>query len=527
MPMERPFAARRALLHPLWLASLALLVLNDHVFKGSGKLPGVLTGKLSDFAGLVVAPVLLAALLRLSSRRGLTLAHVATGVVFSAIKLSPAVARAFEALTELGPFPWRITVDPTDLVALPALLLSMRVLVPAMQRPAIERPAATRAVAIVGSLACAATSETSPPGPGCPDPIQCGAVPRENAALVIGNATDAERLVRVRPLKDSVEVDCTALLADPTSTLSRELFAPADAWLLQPSRGLPLQNDATAGCVAYLVDADGLAPTLLAWSAGEFPTGVLSTSVLSPDPNVMINMQFDVTGKLALAVHPAVFAAPKLEDPAPSAACAPPEDGVGVAWSDPLPAGGLVTGVESSPDDCHAISIENKPTLYVCVPKAAMPFVAGDIIDIQRRDLTSGMTNPETNFEAPAAEALILRSATHTVLVVRGNVLARYSYIEAAEPLTEPSVEADTVQGCAGSHDACGSLLVPLELSLLGDHVPQITFLRAGTSLALADGYGTLHVVRAEAMPIRDTACPPFARASRHYESVLVVPAGL
>ena len=89
-PALRP---ARALLHPLWLVSLGLLVLNDHVLKGASLLPAPLTGKLSDFAGLVVAPVLLAAVLRVKTMRGLVLAHLAVGLVFSAIQLSAAAAR--------------------------------------------------------------------------------------------------------------------------------------------------------------------------------------------------------------------------------------------------------------------------------------------------------------------------------------------------------------------------------------------------------------------------------------------------
>jgi hypothetical protein len=45
-----------------WASALALLLLNDHVLKCSGFLPGAVTGKLSDLAGLVVAPVLAAVL---------------------------------------------------------------------------------------------------------------------------------------------------------------------------------------------------------------------------------------------------------------------------------------------------------------------------------------------------------------------------------------------------------------------------------------------------------------------------------
>lgn len=53
-----------------WWVALSVLALNDHVLKGSGLLPGVVTGKLSDFAGLIVAPILGCTALGLRSERG-------------------------------------------------------------------------------------------------------------------------------------------------------------------------------------------------------------------------------------------------------------------------------------------------------------------------------------------------------------------------------------------------------------------------------------------------------------------------
>ncbi|MBK9259743.1 MAG: hypothetical protein IPM54_07865 [Polyangiaceae bacterium] len=523
--MERELAPHRALYHPLWLVSLGLLVLNDHFLKGSGILPAVITGKLSDFAGLLVAPALLAVLLRLSTRRAFVVANVATGAVFAGIKIFPVFARVFEAIAGLGPFAWHITVDPTDLVAVPVLFISYRVFVNAMQRPLPERPMTQRGLVMAGSVACMATSQPTEPFEPCPDPIACGAIPREQAALVIGNDTDAQRLMRVRPLKDSVQYLCSDLLADPTRALSRELFGPADAWLLEPNRGLPLLNKTSTNCVAYLVDADGLSPTLIAWSTLEFPENFVSTSTLAPEGNTMINLSLDANGKLALADHPAVFEAPALEEVQPTGACAPTDPGVGIAWSTPLPGAGpfKVVSVESSPDDCHMIVLENSPSMFICVPAAAMPFQAGDLLEVEPVTISGG-SFAETNGEAPIAEGVRLRSGTHIVLALRGNVLARYGNSGAIEQLTEPTVEVDRASGCAGSHDKCGSLTIPAEIAYMGDHVNTITFLRAGSSLALKDGYGTLHVVRADATPIRDTACPPFARASQHYESVLVVP---
>ena len=89
--MERAeLLATRALVRPCVLVAVALLVVNDHVLKSAA--PGVVTGKLSDFAGLAFFPLLLAAAAEmLGVRRGMrtiVIATIATGVVFASIKLS-------------------------------------------------------------------------------------------------------------------------------------------------------------------------------------------------------------------------------------------------------------------------------------------------------------------------------------------------------------------------------------------------------------------------------------------------------
>ncbi|HSN98330.1 MAG TPA: hypothetical protein VLS89_08530, partial [Candidatus Nanopelagicales bacterium] len=116
-------------------------------------------------------------------------------------------------------------------------------------------------------------------------------------------------------------------------------------------------------------------------------------------------------------------------------------------------------------------------------------------------------------------------SAAPEVIVVRGTAIARRSFDGDADPSADPSVEGDAAAGCLGAHDACGSLVFPLEISLLGSQVSGVETLRAGESVTLEEGYGTLHLVRAEERPIRDTACFPESTALRHYESVLVIPA--
>ena len=125
-PSSKGWTARAALAHPAWWAAATVLLVNDHYLKGAGVLAGWLTGKLSDFAGLLMAPVLVAALCAPRSRRVFWLAHVAVGAVFALLKLSPAFAEAWCSLGGALGMTWRVVSDPTDLLALPMLLVSQQ-----------------------------------------------------------------------------------------------------------------------------------------------------------------------------------------------------------------------------------------------------------------------------------------------------------------------------------------------------------------------------------------------------------------
>lgn len=124
-------------LHPVSLLAIGVLVVNDWVLKPRLG-PSFVTGKLSDVAGLAVAPVILTALIglvllaaaklgvrvdpRLTQRR-LVLATVATGVVFAAIKLSARAASWFtDALGVIRPA--TVHLDRTDLACLPMLAIA-------------------------------------------------------------------------------------------------------------------------------------------------------------------------------------------------------------------------------------------------------------------------------------------------------------------------------------------------------------------------------------------------------------------
>lgn len=133
--------ARAPLLHPLALFAVAVMALNDHVLKQSS--PSALTGKLSDFAGLLFFPLLLLGAWSLLAGPAKPAREPArlwsciavSALVFTAIQLNPWAGSAFA--WSLGALQWPIhwllgpgsaplqpvahTADPTDLWALPSL----------------------------------------------------------------------------------------------------------------------------------------------------------------------------------------------------------------------------------------------------------------------------------------------------------------------------------------------------------------------------------------------------------------------
>ena len=131
----RPGLPIAELLAPLPLGALIVLVANDWWWKPSGAVPGWLTGKLSDVAGVIVLPLVLTAALALGLRGlawaglgvdwtlrrwKLAVAIAITATLMVATKLSSGAAAEVAGL--LGDRA-RIVTDPTDLVALPALAL--------------------------------------------------------------------------------------------------------------------------------------------------------------------------------------------------------------------------------------------------------------------------------------------------------------------------------------------------------------------------------------------------------------------
>jgi hypothetical protein len=266
-----PLHPERALLTPTWLGAVALLVANDHWLKGADLIPGVLTGKISDFAGMLVAPVLLATLLRVRSRRGLLACHVAVLAVFAGIQLSTGFAALWSSAMGLLGHPWAITCDPTDLIALPFLYLSWTLLTPAMdaERPALIglRRSAAAAASVFGLWATVATSDDSSADDSCGD---CGnddwgtddgtdgggGWEEIEGQVFIHNPNAFAINLNIRTLRPEVAIDCAAIASDPGRLLPDDAFGEAEHWELPPTTnvGVWMLHD----CGAAKITGEGI-----------------------------------------------------------------------------------------------------------------------------------------------------------------------------------------------------------------------------------------------------------------------------
>lgn len=177
---------------PVTVLATVVLALNDHVLKQA--YPGLVTGKLSDVAGLIVAPALLAvAVAALRVRRSSVIAVVATGIGFSLVKTwQPATDLANAWWDPTGMFPTNILRDPTDLLALPALFVALVAARRAARPASLRSRARLAAGAFVLPLAVLTTAATS---------YDCGAPEGQTTLALVrgaftgGAGTDETRIL--------------------------------------------------------------------------------------------------------------------------------------------------------------------------------------------------------------------------------------------------------------------------------------------------------------------------------------------
>jgi hypothetical protein len=141
--MSRDRFPAGGMLHPVPVAGLCLMILNDHWWRWVW--PGLVTGKLSDIGVMLFFPLFLQGCVELvqrrptvPSRRVLIGCTALTAGGFALLQTWPAFARAyawgvgtlqFPLRWSLGSWnvvrPVQVTMDPTDLLTLPCLGLAL------------------------------------------------------------------------------------------------------------------------------------------------------------------------------------------------------------------------------------------------------------------------------------------------------------------------------------------------------------------------------------------------------------------
>lgn len=114
-----PLRSPQVFARPFVVSWIAIWLLNDHVLKQH--FASWWTGKLSDVAGLIVFPLVVAALIERRTRRPIEWAAAATVAFYGSINLVGLTDAATERF--IGAFlgPVTLTMDPTDLLVLPAV----------------------------------------------------------------------------------------------------------------------------------------------------------------------------------------------------------------------------------------------------------------------------------------------------------------------------------------------------------------------------------------------------------------------
>lgn len=498
--------------------SLALLVANDWLFKGHGVLPSWLTGKLSDFAGLIVAPVCLVSLLALRRRSAQLCCISATSVVFALTKVFPAGAELLErALAWVG-LSWKVWPDPSDLTALAVLPISW-FCCRALFRGASTRDAAPRIARWLAVPACAACLASSYDEPG----------ETFYSRAYLYNGTKSEALVEV----SRSWLSCDALSAfdhpflEPSDFTTLGAFkVPAGAVLpLEPGdlgdhsgdrRGenclCPLLRISNAGrtinvqlldlgrvdlpqqpsqselsqAVRHLVSLrDKPEPFQVGAGLGRFELALpdASTSQLScgPKPPALdaslppgvpqrsgSDLATTLNSQQIVAVTPIAGNCFELELAAASSARAPTASNLGAdtgvdAGPDAGADAGADAGVDAGADAAASPLPEpisgripqlSNPRMQVCAPIELFPFQVGDIVVVHWSELNS---------QAPTLENLEMDGASAHFRLTRGLYEHRLD-----SPAWQNFAASLPAVRCGPLRDADGSLFEPVDVAFSG-----------------------------------------------------------
>ncbi|MFI5305741.1 MAG: hypothetical protein ACHQ53_00235 [Polyangiales bacterium] len=447
-PREADRELPRAFTHlGFWLA-LCVLLLNDHVLKGSGIVPGWLTGKLSDVAGVLVAPPLLAAALGAGRRhlRLLALAIVGTGLAL--VKLCPEAARGTEHMLALAGLRSHICVDPSDLWALLALPLAELLCRPwtgartPMRAP--SRDWVARAGIALASIACLATAgvSTKKTNGARQDAPSIQNDSSQTLALVIASTEGVGGCSLYRD-------DRVALLTGDAFSAAREVMIDAGARL-----ALPLDTSTTPCGAASVELSDGTQARVFWRGLDEIPA-----FVPADDPRRKKRL-LTVSGKVG---HFVIDLGDDLQSfelggSVPDSTCAQ-SDAQYTLEATPLSmAQGFLDLSEIRHADDGCLEVDwfmgegdtSVDTQRLCVPDWAFPFDPGETLSVTQEMGAGG--EHSLRFTRFSGSAISLQ------LLVWND----------AATFPTSSITGLTAVDCVGTRSDCGAYVRPVEVSVHG-----------------------------------------------------------
>ncbi len=448
----------RAVVHPLWWAAVGVLLLNDHVLKGAGVLPGWLTGKLSDVVGLIVLPPLLALLFGADRPGRRMLAMVVSGAALAGVNLWPAAARGLEvAMGALG-LSARVWVDPTDLLALPALLLAWPLCRPLEQARAGLALTVQRLALAIAAFACVATTTSD-------DDEKSDA----DDAPALENRTAGSLTLLIASTEGAG--GCRLYRDDRIAAITLDAFVNRREVTLAEDERVPLAEVAPTDCGAawvLLPDGDEI---FVHWRDLDPIDGFVPEDDGSRLARLITVEGRD--GRYTSDLGDDLFRF-ELGDEPPNPSCPTEEVEHSLEWSLPASPQGFfeLDEVRTADDGCLEVDwisqsddTAEPDTQRLCVPEWAFPFEAREVLSLL---LERG--------ERGGHRLQISRIEEEEV------TLQLVLFADAGEDLLgDTPVQGLEADDCFGGLSACGAYLRPAELTLDGDDDP----LRAGDDAEL------------------------------------------
>jgi hypothetical protein len=497
-----------------WLGyggALVLLVLNDGWLKHAGLGAPWLTGKLSDFCGVVVGTCALAMLVRARSQTALVACFAAVALPFAAIKVSSECAAWVERASALTSMPWKIRVDATDLCALliaPLALHIARALCEESQHTEQHRADwRARVLALIGMVACA--------GSGVDRTAQ-------STSPYLVNRTADPIHVEVSRLAMSA---LTPAACEVLWKLSENVLRESD-FVVHETRSVPHNGILPlGGCISRFATL-GLVRAVVAEpsTTRSLPGATVSEGELADETGlVLVEQDGNTVGlRAGNGVRLQELASEtKTTEPTACAAAAVPRLSVSTIGPSITLARivarrsvgdhclGLVlsTRDEPPPTDCDAAppgddedagtpglsacELQGRQSITLCMPEELVPFRVGEDVWVNLYERFGALIIGDTATMV-ATRFFAQTAPDHLEPIDLKNVRG--------ELVSNPRVEL-TPSSCGVVRDACGALWQPQDMHLNGIRVD------AGTP-TLVDG-ATYYLARAERRLFSNAACEP------------------